>query len=1134
MVGEIICVGTELLLGDIVNTNAAYLSAQLSELGINLYNQTVIGDNPARLAKSVTSALKNCDIVILTGGLGPTSDDITKETVAQLLGLRLIENKQILLDIENYFARQSRAVPAGVTKQALVPEGATVLKNDFGTAPGLLVESDGKKIILLPGPPREMQPMFENEVKPILRALSNNFILSKNLYVYGMGESEVANAIGENILGGSNPTVATYAKDGVVQIRVTANGNSENDANFKLNSVVNEIYRILGDAIYSEEHEGLQNVAVKLLSIKGLKVATAESCTAGMLSKSITEVSGSSSVFEMGVSAYANDIKIRVLGVPKETIALRGAVSPETAALMAKGVRNAANSDIGIGITGVAGPEPSENKPVGLVYIALTNGKNVWIRKLNAAYGNDRERVRNAATLAALDLIRRYCISTPYLLLGGMRLGDALEVRTSAFDFAIPSEAKIEEIPQAKTETFKAPIPVMEFSSDETDELMELLLKDDHVASEDEILPPSEETILEDNLDYLADEEPQNDKKPNIFVRILKGFLPWKNDPVKEIIRKTIFLLALIVFIGTGIYLINYFNQGSINEEIVEDARAVYSTTQDGVNNKGMQLKFEALYKQNSDIRGWLCIDGTKVDYPVYQTNDNDFYVTHDMSKNESRYGAIFADCNATIKKNKHSQNIVLYGHNMIDKSMFGGILDYTKLSFYKENPLIDFDTIYNDGTYKVFAVIITNVKKEHDNGYVFNYMQNRFVSENNFLNWAENVKVRSIIDTGVDINGTDEVITLSTCSYEFDDARTVVFARKVRQGESMHVNTEKAKYNKTPLYPQAYYDKNGGKKPKIEIQKYTTDVENTTSDISGTSSESSSNIIDDNTDNNIENVQKPDNLKKVSVSNYVGLELKEAIEKINEQGLYISSVEYNGTDAKDNKVLAQSIKVGTSVSEGTGIVLTVNGTPVKITVPDFIGLSLKKAEKKASEVGLTFSVMVIASKEKKNTVIMQSVEPDTITEERSIVIYVSNGRNEVPDVIGLKTDKAEKLMKKAGFKVKIIEIETTDKKQIGIVCSQSVTPYTYHPITKTINLFVGKKKSGSKEESSTESTSSKVTSSKEESSNVQSSAASSSAVSSTVTSSAVTSSETTSTTSSATSSVTSSETTSEESSSQS
>lgn len=1074
MIGEIICVGTELLLGDIVNTNAAFLSAQLSELGINLYNQTVIGDNPARLSKCISSALKSCDILILTGGLGPTLDDITKETVAEVCGLDLIEDKSVLLDLENYYARQNRAIPSGVEKQALVPKGASIIKNKFGTAPGLLVNYGEKKIIMLPGPPREMQPMFLNEVKPLLLSITDNLIISNSLYVYGMGESEVANRLGKKLLNSKNPTVATYAKDSEVQVRVTVSSTSKGEANALLNSTVNSIKSILGDAIYSNTESGLQNTAVALLNKKKLKVATAESCTAGMLSKSITEVSGSSNVFEMGISAYANDIKIKVLNVPKEIIATRGAVSAETAALMAKGIRDAANSDIGIGITGVAGPTSSENKPVGLVYISLTDGKNIWVRKLNAAFNNDRERVRNAATLAALDLIRRYCLSTPQIMGGGTTLGDKLVVCTSPFDFTYPIiEEKEPEQTEIKIEG-KPPIPVMEFQSDESDELIKLLLKDE------ELIEQTELPQAEDNIAYIT--EHIEKKEQNAFIRFLKSILPWKNDPVKEIIRKIILLIALITFISTGIYLINYFNQGNINGDLVSDARAIYTAGGDALNKDGMLIKFEELYKKNNDICGWLAIDGTKIDYPVYQTNDNEFYVTHDMSKSPSRYGAIFADTNATIAKDTRSKNIVLYGHNMLDHSMFGGILDYTKLSFYKENPLIEFDSLYDSNTYKVFAVIVTNVNKEDDNGYVFNYIQNRFSSESNFLNWIENIKVRSVINTGVGVIGSDEIITLSTCSYQFDDARTVVFARKVRQGESMHTNTSNAKYNKIPLYPQAYYDKNGGKKPDIEIEQYTGTLSTTVEKIEVTSSitANTSSINEDNLDNTKNDKPEDTNAKKIKVSNYVGLSLLEAIEKINEQGLHVESVEYNGEDVDENKVLAQNVKENQMIAEGSGIVLTVSGNAKEITVPDFVGMTLKEAENKASEVGLSLSVMSIGSKLKKNTVLIQSVPAETVTEERSIIIYISNGTNEVPDVIGLKTSKAKQEMKKFGFSVKVKKKEVTDSSQVGIIVSLSVTPHTYASTTKKIVLYEGKKKSsvsGDKESSSKETTTSNTSS---------------------------------------------------------
>ncbi len=1097
MIGEIICVGTELLLGDIVNTNAAYLSAQLSELGINLYNQTVIGDNPARLSKCISSALKNCDLLILTGGLGPTLDDITKETVAEVCGLKLIQDKSVLSDLENYYASQSRAIPAGVAKQALVPRGATILKNNFGTAPGLLVNYGEKKIILLPGPPREMQPMFENEVKPILLDITDNAIISKSLYIYGIGESEVANRLGKKLLSGKNPTVATYAKDGEVQVRVTASATSKTQAEQLLKNTVSSIKSTFGDAIYSDNQSGLQNTAVKLLNKKRLKVATAESCTAGMLSKSITEVSGSSSVFEMGVSAYANDIKIRVLKVPKEIIASRGAVSPETAALMAKGVKDAAGSDIGVGITGVAGPEPSENKPVGLVYIALTDGKYVWIRQLNAAFNNDRERVRNAATLAALDLIRRYCLSVPEVMGGGSTLGDNLVIATSPFDFTYPIvEEKETKQTQIKVDG-KPPIPVMEFRSDEADELMQILLKDDELVNEPEI------PQYEDSAPYFTENTEQ--KNPNAFIKFLKNILPWKNDPLKELIRKIVFLIALITFIGAGIYLINYFNQGSVNQNLVSEAREIYTTAGDNANKSGMLIKFEELYKKNSDIRGWLSIDGTKIDYPVYQTKNNEFYVDHDMSKNKSRYGAIFADRNAKITKNTRSKNIVLYGHNMLDGSMFGGILDYTKLNFYKENPLIQFDSLYDSNTYKVFAVIVTNVNKEDDNGYVFNYMQSHFSSENNFLNWIENIKVRSVINTGVDVIGSDEVITLSTCSYQFDNARTVVFARKVREGESMHINTSSAKYNKTPLYPQAYYDKNGGKKPKVEIKTFTDTTSTNVDKIEATTSSTTASTSSVDKPNDKDNKGDSDKEKTVKVSNYVGLTLLEAIEKINEQGLTVSRIDYNGEEGNEDEVLAQNIKENEMVAEGSGIVLTVGGNPEKVTVPDFVGLTLNEAKSKAKEVGLFLNVESIGSKLKKNTVLIQSILPETVTEERSIIIHISNGTNEVPDVIGLESEKAKKQIEKFGFKVKVVKKEVTDSSQIGIVFNQSVTPYTYAPTKDKIVLYVGKEKKDSSSSSSKESSSVGSTSSTTSTESSKDTSTSSTSTNSTTSSSEVT-----------------------------
>ena len=1102
MNGEIICVGTELLLGNIVNTNAQYLGQGLAELGINMYNQSVVGDNPERLKATLKEAMERSDVIILTGGLGPTADDITKETVAEIVGEELFVREDVLDKLEHYYARQGRVMPKGVEKQALIPEGAEMFPNDVGTAPGFAIGKDGCTIITIPGPPREMKAMFDGYVKPYLKGVSGRSILSNDLHIYGMGESEVEALLGK-LLEGSNPTAATYAKTGEVTVRVTASAETEAEANLMKEELTRKIADKLGSVLYLVGEGDLSLVAVETLKAKGLKVATAESCTAGMVSKSLTDISGSSAVFEMGVSAYANDIKKKVLGVPQSVLDTYGAVSAETAAIMAKGVRTVSSSDIGIGITGVAGPEPSEGKPVGLVYVGMTDGERVWIRELNAAFGNDREKVRAYATLAALDMIRRYAAAYPRHLGGGAAPGEDIKILRKVDDFTLPegttvmglaSLAKILELEnevkniEEEKEPNAAPTPEEMAGMDMIGFVHD---PDAHIGYED-VAVETYDFITEEDSETDATEENSSLKKDSFPLRALKYFIPWKGDRAAEVIRKIVFFIALVVFIAAGIYLINHMRQGFINEGLVDKAREVYTSTEEGTDDNGMLLKYGELYKQNPDIVGWIKISGTKVDYPVYKTDDNDFYVTHDMSRNESRYGAIFADCNAEISPEGNSKNLVLYGHNMIDDSMFGSLLEYNDLSFYRQNPVIDFGTIYGEGEYKIFAVVITNANKEQDKGKVFNYLRNSFSSDNNFLYWIENVKVRSIIDTDVDILPTDEILTLSTCSYEFEEARTVVFARKIRQGESRRVNTAAAKNNPQPLFPQAYYDKHGGKKPDIEIKyQSTAGLESTATRIEAFAAEGEKVEI---TEEELEAGQDTEDapIEFVEVDNYVGLSLPSAIHKINEAGLYISSVEYSGTDENLNTVMRQSVKKGSEVAKGSAIELTVSGTEKEVTIPDFIGLELKDAEELANETGITLSLVMCASVEKKNTVIMQSAEPKSVTKDRYVLLYVSNGRNKVPDVVKLSQNDAKKRLEQAGFKVKVKKVGTLDARQIGYVMSQDVNGGEYHYMDEAVIIYVGKKMKNPADEEDKE-TSSKTESAEKDSSKGESSKESSS-----------------------------------------
>lgn len=410
MKAEILCVGTEILLGDIVNTNAAFIAKELASIGINVYHQEVIGDNPERLKEVLAMAFGRSDILIMTGGLGPTYDDLTKETVADYFGLELVLDEESLLHIKERLKRYKKAMTKNNEKQAWMPQGAVIFKNEHGTAPGFAVEKNGKTAILMPGPPREMQPMMLNYVIPYLRKDSDKVLVSRSIHVFNMGESRVESILKDKMVSYQNPTLAPYAKDGEVMLRVTARAHSEEEARELIEPVVAEVKDILGDYVYGVDVGTLQNAVVQKLKEKHLKVATAESCTGGYLSKRITEIDGSSEVFECGVCSYANQIKHKILGVSQQTLDTYGAVSQQTASEMAKGIKELAEADVGVSVTGIAGPGGgTEQKPVGLVYIGICTERHSEVIELNLNHGekNQRDLIRYLAASHALHLILR-------------------------------------------------------------------------------------------------------------------------------------------------------------------------------------------------------------------------------------------------------------------------------------------------------------------------------------------------------------------------------------------------------------------------------------------------------------------------------------------------------------------------------------------------------------------------------------------------------------------------------------------------------------------------------------------------------------------------------------------------------
>lgn len=409
---ELISVGTELLLGNIVNTNARYLSEKCAVMGLSVYYQTTVGDNRERLSEVIRTALGRTDLVILCGGLGPTEDDLTKEVCAEVMGLSLSEDQSVRAALEAWYAgRNVTDIPKSNWKQALVPEGAVLFENHNGSAPGLAVEKDGKTAILLPGPPGELIPLMDGSVCAYLQSRQSEAIRSQMVKLCGFGESKVEEMLLDLIDGQTNPTIATYAKTKEVHIRVTARAADEDEAKKLLKPVVKEIRKRFGNAVYTvDENETLEAAVVRMLKKYELTVTTAESCTGGLLSGRLVSVAGASEVFKEGFVTYSNKAKRRFLDVSKATLKKYGAVSVQTAREMATGGVFATDADVCVAITGIAGPDGgTPDKPVGLVYISCYMKDHVKVEEFKLS-GN-REKIREQSVVLALDLLRRCVIS---------------------------------------------------------------------------------------------------------------------------------------------------------------------------------------------------------------------------------------------------------------------------------------------------------------------------------------------------------------------------------------------------------------------------------------------------------------------------------------------------------------------------------------------------------------------------------------------------------------------------------------------------------------------------------------------------------------------------------------------------
>lgn len=406
---EIIAVGTEILLGNITNGDAQFLSRELSALGIGVYWHTVVGDNPARLREALEIARQRADIIITTGGLGPTYDDLTKQTVCEVFGLPLERHADVVEELRRFY-RESlhREMPENNCRQADLPVGCTVFDNAVGTAPGCAFESGGVHVLMLPGPPFECETMFRRCAAPYLRGLSDEIIVSHDIMCFGIGESSVEQMLHDKMVVMENPTLATYAKPSEVRLCATARAHSEAEAEEMLRPVLAEALELLGDYAYGVDVSGLPETCLRLLKEQGRTFAAAESCTGGEIARRITDISGASAVFRGGVVSYWSEVKRDVLGVPQELLDEFGAVSEPVARAMAEGARTLTGADFAVSVTGVAGPDSDDRgNPVGTVFVGLAAAEGVFCRALKLGRRR-RDRIRDLAANHAFDMLRRY------------------------------------------------------------------------------------------------------------------------------------------------------------------------------------------------------------------------------------------------------------------------------------------------------------------------------------------------------------------------------------------------------------------------------------------------------------------------------------------------------------------------------------------------------------------------------------------------------------------------------------------------------------------------------------------------------------------------------------------------------
>lgn len=754
------------------------------------------------LTSAFKEAVSNNQIVFLCGDI-----EISKALICKVYHLK----PQLSEEYRNLLI--GRAYNMG-EESLYFPEGSHVAFSRKTADSAFVLKVSSKTIFALPSNPVSLKEIIDNCIIPYFAKEKDIHLSRTNIKLFDADDTDLLSVI-STIKSKYPVKILTNSSCGKITLEISSCAKSVEQADNACYAAICELQKTFKDNIYEIGNRSLVEVTVEAMRRNNITVSTAESCTGGMLSEAITCVPGASDVLEMGICAYSNKVKMNTLSVSEDILNTNGAVSKETAAAMAKGIRERSGSHIGVGITGVAGPNISEGKAVGIVYVAIFDGENYWIRLLNLPNTYERDEIREYATSTALDLIRRYIICLPSVLPGACNHENLTLLHSQPdVDLTVVQEAK-SEIEEVKHQT-EIPPTSNENEQTLTNDFYAEFIQDDFNTQEnsDDSLEIAAENLFDDSGIIL-----NNEYEPT-----------FKKEKTKSsLVLKSIFAIIIALFLFFAVVVGNYFFKIYRDLSQINSAREIYSSlTKDEA--------FIKLSEQNSDFIGWINIGETEVNNPIYQGNDNIFYTKHNMKKQKSRYGALFLDYRSVVAGNNISKNIVIYGQNMDDGSMFGTLNDYQDLSFLNSNSQIKLSSSYGDDIFKVYAVIITNADKKDDDGKFFDYALPNFKNQSEFDSWLATLNSKNLYNTDLQVTFDDSFLTLVTTSDAFDNARLVVIAKKVTNNDS----SATYKVNPSPVYPKAWYEKRNLKPQTGSIMTSTGDVSDLSSEESSSEASSS------------------------------------------------------------------------------------------------------------------------------------------------------------------------------------------------------------------------------------------------------------------------------------------------------